>query len=145
MRIILIERTEQPAERHNQTEYTMQENTSKKMVLPLAHNANDDKSTIAFTIANAALSSGMEVGIFLTSDGVELSREGSCDYASFKPFKPATELVEGFVAGGGVLWACAPCCTQRGLTEEETVDGTVIVGAGPMLEWVADGASTLSL
>jgi len=122
----------------------MPENTNKKLVLTLAHNANDDKATIAFTVANAALSSGMEVGVFLSSDGVELSREGGCDYASFQPFKPASELVESFTSNGGVLWACMPCCKQRGLIEEETVDGTIIVGAGPMLEWLAAGASTLS-
>ncbi len=55
----------------------MSESAPKKLVLLLAHNANDDKSTVAFTIANAALSSGMEVAIFLTSDGVEVSRDRS--------------------------------------------------------------------
>ena len=119
--------------------------TTKKLVLMLAHNANNDRSTVAFTIANAALASGVDVGIFLTSDGVELSREGACDYTSFKPFKQASELVESFVAGGGVLWACSPCFQHRGMKEEETVDGTIVIGAGPMLEWLAEGASTLCL
>ena len=49
---------------------------SKKLVLMLSQNGNDDKSTVAFTIANAALSTGMEVGVFLVSDGVEMGRQG---------------------------------------------------------------------
>lgn len=123
----------------------MHNDSPKKLVLMLAHNANDDKSTVAFTIANAALSSGMEVGVFLTSDGVELSREGACDYTTIKPFKPANELLDSFVANGGVLWTCAPCFQHRGLNDAETIDGAIVVGAGPMLEWLADGASTLCL
>jgi len=119
--------------------------TAQKLVLVLTHNANDDKSTVAFTIANAALSSGMEVGIFLASDGVEMGREGACDYTSVKPFKPAQELVESFVTSGGVLWACSPCVQHRGVSDTEMVDGAAVVGAGPMLEWLAQGATTLSL
>ncbi len=123
----------------------MSNNTAKKLVLMLAHNANDDRSTVAFTIANVALSSGMEVGIFLTSDGVEMSREGGCDYTTVKPFKPASELIESFLTNGGVMWACAPCFQHRGMKDDETVEGAIVIGAGPMLEWIADGASTLCL
>lgn len=123
----------------------MEENNSKKLVVLVSHNANDDKSTVAFTVANAALAKGLEVGVFLTSDGAELSRDGGCDLTTVRPFKPIQELIDGFVAGGGVLWACSPCFQHRGLKETETVEGTVVTGAGPMLEWIAAGASTLSL
>jgi predicted peroxiredoxin len=44
---------------------------SKKLVITLAKTPSNDLSAVAFTIANAALSKGMGVGIFLTSDGVE--------------------------------------------------------------------------
>ncbi len=111
----------------------------------LSHNTNSDKSTVAFTIANAALSTGMEVAIFLTSDGVELSRDNGCEFTAVRPFKPISELIEGFVDNGGVLWTCAPCFKHRGLEPQETVDGNIVTGAGPMLEWIATGASTLCL
>jgi predicted peroxiredoxin len=117
---------------------------SKKLVVTLSVNSNDDISTVAFTVANAAISKGLEVGMFLTSDGVELSREGSSEYAHVAPFKKLNELVEGFTASGGTLWACAPCFNHRGLKADETVEGTEVVGAGPMLEWIANGAQTLS-
>ncbi|MEL6184030.1 MAG: DsrE family protein [Myxococcota bacterium] len=115
------------------------------MVLIISHNANDDKSTVAFTIANAALSTGTDVAIFLTSDGVELSRDGATDYSHVKPFKALNELIESFVENGGFLWSCAPCFEHRGLRTEETVAKTMVTGAGPMLEWIREGARVISL
>ena len=115
-----------------------------KLVVNLSKGANDDRSTVAFTVANAALSQGREVGIFLSSDAVELSREGGCDLTNVRPFKALNELIDSFVAGGGTLWACSPCFQHRGLRENETTEGTVVTGAGPMLEWIGQGATTLS-
>lgn len=118
----------------------------KKLVILLAHNANDDKSSVAFTIANAALSKGdTDVAVFLTSDGVELSREGGHDLTHVQPFKKLEELVDNFVEKGGILWACTPCFAHRGMKPEQTVPKTIVTGAGPLLEWIAAGASTISL
>jgi len=117
---------------------------TKKLIITLSVNANNDVSTVAFTVANAALSKGMQVGMFMTSDGVELSKDGGCEYTHVQPFKKLNELIEGFTSNGGTLWACAPCFNHRGLEAENTVEGTIVVGAGPMLDWVAEGAKTLS-
>jgi len=117
---------------------------TKKLVVTLSVNANDDVSTVAFTVANAALSKGMEVGMFLTSDGVELSKEGSCEYTHVQPFKKLNELIESFGSNGGVIWACSPCFNHRGLNAEEIVNGATVVGAGPMLDWIIEGAQTLT-
>jgi len=117
---------------------------SKKLIVTLSSNSKDDVSTVAFTVANGALSKGFDVGVFLLSDGVEVSRDGGYEYTHVAPFKRLTELVEGFTANGGVLWSCSPCFNHRGLNAEETVEGAQVVGAGPMLEWMAEGAQTLS-
>ena len=85
------------------------------------------------------------MAIFLTSDGVELSREGAVDYTQVRPFKGLSELVDTFVEGGGILWSCAPCFEHRGLRTAETVAKTMVTGAGPMLEWVRSGARVISL
>nr|WP_299337777.1 DsrE family protein [Allomuricauda sp.] len=117
---------------------------TNKLIVTLSVNANDDVSTVAFTVANAAITKGMEVGMFLTSDGVELSKDGACEYTNVQPFKKLNELIATFSTNGGTLWACAPCFNHRGLNVEETVQGTTVVGAGPMLDWIAEGAQTLS-
>jgi predicted peroxiredoxin len=123
----------------------MTNETSNKLVVLISAGANDDKSSVGFTIANAALSQGKEVAIFLTSDSVELSREGAVEHTAVPPFKPLAELIDGFVENGGVLWSCSPCFTHHGLRADETVRGTTVTGAGPLLEWIFDGAATLSL
>ena len=117
---------------------------TKRLVVTLSVNSNDDVSTVAFTVANAAISKGLEVGIFLTSDAVELGRAGACEYTHVQPFKKLNVLIESFTASGGTLWACAPCFNHHGLNADEIVDGTSVVGAGPMRDWIADGAQTLS-
>ena len=71
--------------------------TNQSLVVALTANANDDVSTVAFTVANAALSKGLNVAIFLSSDGVELAHAGACEYTHVPPFKKLNELIEGFV------------------------------------------------
>jgi len=117
---------------------------SKKLIVNLSNNAKDDVSTVAFTVANAALSKGLEVAVFLSSDGVELSRAGAYEYTHVAPFKKLNELVEGFVTSGGTVWACTPCFNHRGLDAGSNIEGIEVVGAGPMLDWVLDGAQTLT-
>lgn len=117
----------------------------KKLVIVLAHDANDDKSTVAFTIANAARSTGLDVAVFLTSNAVELARDGACELTQVKPFKPLNELIEGFLGNGGIVWCCTPCFQHRGLAEEKLHEKVLVTGAGPLVEWVAQGAATICL
>jgi predicted peroxiredoxin len=118
---------------------------SKKLVVVLGENANDDKSSVAFTIANAALSTGMQVAVFLTSDGVELARDAGYELTHVQPFKKLEELVDTFIDKGGIVWACTPCYKHRGLKEAENVDRVIVTGAGPLIEWVQAGAATICL
>jgi uncharacterized protein len=118
---------------------------AQKLVIVLAHNANDDRSSVAFTIANAAMSGGMQVAVFLTSDGVELSKDGGCDLTHVQPFKKLDELIDGFLEKGGTVWACSPCYQHRGLDPEKNYEKVVVTGAGPLIEWVQAGATTICL
>jgi predicted peroxiredoxin len=117
---------------------------TKKLVVSLTNNATNDRSSVAFTVANAALSKGFEVGVFLTADGVELSRDGGCELTHVQPLEPLAELIESFTNSGGVVWACTPCFKHRGLREDEVIDGAIVTGAGPMLEWISEGAQVVS-
>jgi predicted peroxiredoxin len=116
----------------------------KKLVVSLTVNASSDRSTVAMTIANAALSRGMQVGVFLSSEGVELSRQGACDYTHVAPLTKLSELISSFLSNGGVLWSCSPCFNHRGLSTDEVIEGAIVTGAGPMLDWIGEGAQTLS-
>ena len=117
---------------------------TQKLVVNLTTNATDDRSTVAFTVANAALSKGFDVAVFLNADGVELSRRGGCEYTHVQPLKPLAALIESFAESGGTVWACTPCFKHRGLKEDEVIEGGIVTGAGPMLQWIADGAQVIS-
>jgi predicted peroxiredoxin len=123
----------------------MAETAPKRLVVIVTSGANNDKSTVAFTVANAALSTGMHVAVFLASDGAELARDGSCNLTHVKPFKGLDELIDSFIEKGGVVWACTPCYQHRGLKEAENYDKVIVTGAGPLVEWVQSGAATISL
>ncbi len=58
----------------------------RKLAVMLTHGANTDRSTIAFTVANASQPAGMDVMVFLAPDGVDSCRERAADMASVKPF-----------------------------------------------------------
>ncbi|MEO0600233.1 MAG: DsrE family protein [Myxococcota bacterium] len=123
----------------------MSASDSNKLVVLLTHNSSHDTASVGFTIANAALSQGKEVAIFLTADGVDLARQGASDLAHVRPFKPLDDLIEQFTGQGGIVWACSPCFQNRGHRVEDNLAGVTVTGAGPMLEWLDQGASTVCL
>ena len=116
-----------------------------KIVIVVTHGSNSDKSTVALTIANAAKTGGHDVALFLTSDGVYLAKHGYADAALFRPFKPLEELMQTFLDAKGIVWACSPCVVHRGIKTDDVLQGVTVTGAGPLIEWVAGGAQTISL
>lgn len=116
----------------------------RKLVVMLTQAANSDRSTIAFTVANASLSAGMEVMLFLASDGVDLVREHAADRVTVKPFMALDELIAKFTSDGGVVAACGSCCQFRGLANEETRRGIQVAGVSLLVDWLAAGATTIS-
>jgi uncharacterized protein len=117
---------------------------ARKLVVVVTNSANGDKATIAFTVANAALSAGMEVAVFLTSDGVDLCREGAADMSLTQPFLPLAELISKFTAQGGTLLVCGSCLKFRGMRPELNLPEAQVAGVATLVEWLAAGAATLS-
>lgn len=118
--------------------------SDRRLVVIITTGSNSDLSTIGFTVANAARSTGKEVAVFLTSDGVYCGKEGYSDLASFKPFKNLDELITAFIDAGGTVWACTPCVQHRGIKQEDLKAGVIVTGAGPLLDWITNGAQTIS-
>jgi predicted peroxiredoxin len=119
-------------------------NNSKKLVVTITHGAENEISTVGFTVANGGLANGLDVAIFLTSSGIDLVRKNAINSTQVEPFSPLKTLVDTYLEQGGTIWACSPCVTGRGYTQDDLVDGVIITGAGPMIEQIANGAATLS-
>jgi predicted peroxiredoxin len=121
----------------------MAENTRDLVVL-VTHGSDHELSSVAFTIANGGLTSGLRVSIFLTSSGVDLVRNRAVNVTQVQPLEPLSKLVQDFLSRGGNLWACTPCVESRGYKQEDLLDGVVITGASKMHELIKNGAATLS-
>ena len=122
----------------------MQSNT-KKLAIVGSRGHDDERATVAWTIANAGLNSGQQVTMFLVSAGIDTVRKGAADNVRMNPFDPPMgELIETFLDNGGRILACPPCAKVRGYTEEDLIDGVQIVGSPALHALINDGASTLS-
>jgi len=117
---------------------------SRELVVVITHGADHELSSVAFTIANGGITSGLKVSMFLTSNGVDLVRKGAIDDLVVHPLEPLATLVKDFLARGGRLWACTPCVKARGYQQGDLIDGVEISGSSVMHERIRAGAATLS-
>jgi predicted peroxiredoxin len=122
----------------------MAEPSSRSLVVLMTHGADDELSSVGFTIACGGLTAGLKVCIFLTSASVDLVRKRAIDMTVVAPLSPLRELVQDFMKRGGTIWACTPCVKARGYEQQDLIEGVVISGASVMHEQIKNGAATLS-
>lgn len=116
----------------------------RTLVVLMTQGADNEVSSVGFTIACGGLTAGLEVGVFLTSAAVDLVRKRAIEQTVVPPLSPLRELIEDFMKRGGKVWACTPCVKARGYEQGDLIDGVVISGASVMHERIKQGAATLS-
>ena len=117
---------------------------TRELVVLMTRGADHELSSVGFTIANGAITAGLQVSIFLTSAAVDLVRKRAVETTQVNPLEPLKALIGDFVARGGTLWACTPCVKARGYAQEDLIEGVTITGASAMHERIKAGAATLS-
>jgi predicted peroxiredoxin len=105
---------------------------------------NLDKASVAFVVANAGLAGEQETAVFLTVEGVRLVQQGFADNLQAEGFKPLKELIDTFLAGGGMVWVCPPCASVRGVTQDNVISGVVFAGGAKLVEFLSQGAGSVS-
>lgn len=117
----------------------------KKLVIVNSRGFDDERSSVAWSIANTAAASDMDVTVFLVAAGVDWVRKGAADVAQLNPLDPTmSDMIGNFLGNGGRILVCPPCAKVRGYAEESLINGATIAGAPVMLEEVNAGAATLS-
>lgn len=116
----------------------------RELVVLMTKGIDHELSSVAFTIANGGITSGLKVYAFLTSAAVDLVRRRAVDVTHVQPLDPLKALVEDFLRRGGTIWACPPCVKARGYAQEDFIEGVKIVGSSAMHERLMGGAATLS-
>jgi predicted peroxiredoxin len=119
--------------------------SNEKLVIIASRGHDDERATVAWTIANGGLSTGLEVTMFVVSAGLDIIRKGAATHVRMNPFDPSMqELIDSFQERGGKILACPPCAAVRGYSQEDLIDGVEIVGSPAMHALIKDGAATLS-
>ena len=117
----------------------------KKLVIVNSRGFDDERSSVAWSIANTAVASDMNVTMFLVAAGVDWVRKGAAEVAQLNPLDPTmTDMIGNFLANGGRILVCPPCARVRGYTAESLIDGATIAGAPVMLEEINAGAAALT-
>jgi predicted peroxiredoxin len=116
-----------------------------KFCVSLSFAKNDtDKATVAFVVANAAVASSQETVVFLSTEAVRLAARGYADDIHEEGFAPLKELMTNFANAGGKMYVCSPCFKKRGLDETTLVPGAMIVGGAKLVEFLSQGAPSVS-
>jgi predicted peroxiredoxin len=117
----------------------------RKLVIVVTNGFHDERSSVAWSVANSGINSGLAVTMFLVSSGVDWVRRGAAEVAQLNPLDPpVSEMIDDFLASGGNILVCPPCAKVRGYSEKDLIEGVSITGSPAMHKLIAQGAATLS-
>ena len=117
----------------------------KKLVVVITRGLDDERSSVAWSIANGGINSGLDVSIFLVSSGVDWVRKGAADAARLNPLDPPImEMIQKVIDSGCPIGVCPPCAKVRGYDENDLLEGVTIVGSSEIHEPVKQGAAVLT-
>lgn len=117
----------------------------KKLVVVVTNGFDNERSSVAWSVANGGIASDYEVTMFLVASGVDWVRKGATEVARLNPLDPpVNDMIQNVIDSGGTIMVCPPCAKVRGYDQKDLIDGVVLAGSTSMLEVVSQGASTLT-
>jgi predicted peroxiredoxin len=118
---------------------------TKKLVVVVTNGFNDERASVAWSVANGGIASGYNVTMFLVSSGADWARKGAAEMARPNPLDPPIkDMMKNIMDNGGTIMVCPPCAKVRGYEKEDLIDGAVLAGSVAMLGVVSEGAATLT-
>ena len=118
---------------------------TKKMVIVVTNGFDNERSSVACSVANGAIGMGFEVTMFMVSSGVDWVRKRAADAAHLNPFDPTiADMMQNVIDSGAAILVCPPCAKVRGYEPDCFIDRVELAGSAAMLGVVSEGASTLT-
>ncbi|MEV0203344.1 DsrE family protein [Nonomuraea sp. NPDC050691] len=87
----------------------------------------------AFTVAAAALASGVPVSLWLTGESSWFALPGRAEEFSLPHAAALTDLLDAVLKGGRVT-VCTQCAARRDITVDDVIEGVRIAGAPTFVE-----------
>ncbi len=117
---------------------------AERLLINLTRGPDDpDRATVAFVMANAAVTLDKTVVVLLSTEGVRVADPHVLVSVAEVGFLPLRELWDGFLEAGGEVWACTPCVKKRHL-DDVLPPAVKPMGAVAALSWVMEDGVSLS-
>ena len=87
----------------------------------------------AFSVASAALASGVNVSFWLTGDAAYFALPGKAATFELPHAAPLEDQLSALVAGARVV-LCSQCAVRRNINDGDQINGIVIEGAASFVE-----------
>jgi len=117
---------------------------TRKLVIMITRGPDDERSSVAWSVANGGINNGLELVIFLTSSAVEWARKGVAEAARPNPLDPPIkEMMQKVLDSGAGICVCPPCAHVRGITEADLIEGATLMGSTAIHVPIKEGAATL--
>lgn len=118
---------------------------ARSLVIKVTAGAEEpERCNQAFTVAAAAIASGVEVSLWLTGESAWFAVPGRAKDAFELPHAAPLDDLLGVVLAAGRVTVCTQCAARRDITADHVLPGVRIAGAPSFVEEIAaDGAQAL--
>jgi predicted peroxiredoxin len=118
--------------------------TARSLVIKVTAGKDDpERCNQAFTVAAAAVASGVQVSLWLTGESAWFALPGRAADFSLPHAAPLADLLAGVLAAGTVT-VCTQCAARRDITPDDLITGIRIAGAATFVaEIMADNTQAL--
>jgi predicted peroxiredoxin len=108
------------------------------LVIKVTAGENDpERCNQAFTVAAAAVASGVDVSLWLTGESAWFALPGRAAEFSLPHAAPLEDLL-GSVLATGTVTICSQCAARRSIEPSDVIDGIRIAGAPTFVAEVMD-------
>ena len=87
----------------------------------------------AFSVASAALASGVNVSFWLTGDAAYFALPGKAEEFELPHSAPLADQLAALISGARVV-LCSQCAVRRNINDGDQIKGVVIEGAASFVE-----------
>ena len=117
---------------------------SRKLVVIISQGADNERASIAWSIANGGIKNGLDVSVFLVGPGVDWARK-SMGKVRLNPLDPTLgEMIQKAVDAGTKIGVCPPCLNVRGIESDDLRNDVEVVGSSFIHNSIKEGAAVLT-